>query len=64
VVTLIAGTALIMWFGELITQRGIGNGMSLLIFASIVSRFPIAIIQSIQFGAGLFTIVIIVSSSS
>jgi preprotein translocase subunit SecY len=59
VVTLIAGTALIMWFGELITQRGIGNGMSLLIFTSIVSRFPIAIIQSIQFGTGLFTIVII-----
>jgi preprotein translocase subunit SecY len=60
VVTLIAGTALIMWFGELITQRGIGNGMSLLIFASIVSRFPIAIIQSIQFGSGLFTVLLIV----
>jgi preprotein translocase subunit SecY len=59
VVTLIAGTAMIMWFGELITQRGIGNGMSLLIFASIVSRFPIAIIQSIQFGTGLFTVVLI-----
>jgi len=40
VLTLTAGTALIMWMGELITQRGIGNGMSLLIFASVVSRLP------------------------
>jgi preprotein translocase subunit SecY len=48
VVTLIAGTAFIMWMGELITQHGVGNGMSLLIFASIVSRFPIAIYQSIE----------------
>jgi preprotein translocase subunit SecY len=40
VVTLTAGTAMIMWLGELITQRGIGNGMSLLIFASVVSRLP------------------------
>jgi preprotein translocase subunit SecY len=38
--TLTAGTALIMWMGELITQRGIGNGMSILIFASIVSQLP------------------------
>ncbi|MGH2905427.1 MAG: preprotein translocase subunit SecY [Solirubrobacterales bacterium] len=37
---LTAGTILLMWFGELITQRGIGNGISLLIFASIVSRLP------------------------
>jgi len=58
--SLIAGTALIMWFGELITQRGIGNGMSLLIFASIVSRFPVAIVQSVQFGSGLFTAFMIV----
>ncbi|MEY2435441.1 MAG: preprotein translocase subunit SecY [Acidimicrobiaceae bacterium] len=40
VVTLVAGTALLMWMGELITQRGIGNGMSLLIFASVVSTLP------------------------
>jgi preprotein translocase subunit SecY len=40
VLTLTAGTALLMWMGELITQRGVGNGMSLLIFASIVSGFP------------------------
>jgi preprotein translocase subunit SecY len=40
VVSLTAGTVLLMWLGELITQRGIGNGISLLIFASIVSRIP------------------------
>jgi preprotein translocase subunit SecY len=40
VTTLTAGTAMIMWLGELITQRGIGNGMSILIFASVISRLP------------------------
>jgi preprotein translocase subunit SecY len=40
VITLTCGAALLMWMGELITQRGIGNGISLLIFASIVSRIP------------------------
>ena len=40
VITMTAGTALLMWFGELITQRGIGNGMSLLIFISIISQIP------------------------
>jgi len=40
VLTLTAGHALLMWMGELISQRGIGNGMSLLIFASVVSSFP------------------------
>ena len=40
VLSLTAGTALIMWRGELITQRGIGNGMSILIFASIISTLP------------------------
>jgi preprotein translocase subunit SecY len=39
-ITLTAGTVLLMWMGELITQRGIGNGISLMIFASIVSRIP------------------------
>ena len=46
VFTLVAGTAFIMWMGELITQRGVGNGMSLIIFTSIVSRVPSAIFQS------------------
>ena len=40
VVTMTAGTGLIMWLGELITEKGIGNGMSLLIFTSIVARMP------------------------
>src|SRR5689334_8314329 len=40
VVCLTAGCVLLMWLGELITQRGIGNGISLMIFASIVSRLP------------------------
>jgi preprotein translocase subunit SecY len=40
VFTLTAGTAVLMWIGELITQRGIGNGMSILIFASVVSSLP------------------------
>ncbi len=40
VLALTGGTALLMWMGELVTQRGVGNGMSLLIFASIVSSFP------------------------
>jgi preprotein translocase subunit SecY len=40
VLILTAGTAMIMWMGELITQRGIGNGMSILIFASVISGLP------------------------
>jgi preprotein translocase subunit SecY len=40
VLTMTAGTGVIMWMGELITDRGIGNGMSLLIFTSIAARFP------------------------
>jgi preprotein translocase subunit SecY len=38
VITLTAGTAFIMWLGEQITERGIGNGISLIIFAGIVAR--------------------------
>ena len=53
VFTLVAGTAFIMWMGELITQRGIGNGMSLIIFVSIVSRVPSAIFSSINLQADL-----------
>ncbi len=53
VFTLVAGTAFIMWMGELITQRGIGNGMSLIIFISIVSGVPPAIFSSINLTADL-----------
>ena len=59
-VSLIAGTAAIMWMGELITQRGIGNGMSLLIFASIVARFPETVISSIQLGNPLMVLLLLV----
>jgi preprotein translocase subunit SecY len=40
VVTMTAGTAIIMWLGEMITERGVGNGMSILMFANIASRIP------------------------
>ena len=43
ILTMTAGTGLIMWFGELITENGIGNGMSLLIFTSIAATFPNAL---------------------
>jgi preprotein translocase subunit SecY len=43
VITLTSGTAFIMWLGETITEKGIGNGISLIIFAGIVCRFPAAI---------------------
>ena len=64
VFTLLVGTAFIMWMGELITQRGVGNGMSLIIFVSVVSRVPSAIFSSINYsddlGMGIaITIVII-----
>jgi preprotein translocase subunit SecY len=58
VVTLTAGTAMIMWLGELITQRGIGNGMSLLIFASVVSRLPAQ--GSAIYETSLFKFVVVV----
>ncbi|MDR0967029.1 MAG: preprotein translocase subunit SecY [Myxococcales bacterium] len=46
VLTLTAGTAFIMWLGEQITERGIGNGISLIIFAGIVARLPEAVAQT------------------
>lgn len=47
-ITLVAGTILIMWMGEQITERGIGNGISLIIFIGIVARFPGAMLDEIQ----------------
>jgi preprotein translocase subunit SecY len=47
-ITLTSGTAFIMWLGEQITERGIGNGISLIIFAGIVARFPNAVISMIR----------------
>jgi len=48
ILTLTSGTAFIMWLGEQITERGIGNGISLIIFAGIVARMPSAIINTVQ----------------
>ncbi len=65
VITMTAGTALIMWLGELITERGIGNGMSLIIFVSIVSQLPsqLGILQanssSFEFGAVIVLMVVL-----
>ncbi len=47
VLTLTAGTAFLMWLGEQITENGIGNGISLIIFGGIISRLPVAIKQTI-----------------
>jgi preprotein translocase subunit SecY len=61
VLILTAGTALIMWLGELITQRGIGNGMSILIFTSVISSLPAegnAILQ--QGGTGRFVTILVI----
>ncbi len=60
-ITLTCGTAFIMWLGEQITERGIGNGISLIIFAGIVARFPAAIISTYRLfrsdELNLFTII-------
>lgn len=61
IISLISGTAAIMWMGELITQRGIGNGMSLMIFASIVSRFPQTIVASFRVNPWFMMFVLAIS---
>ncbi len=48
IITLTSGTAFIMWLGEQMTERGIGNGISLIIFAGIIARMPAAITNTIQ----------------
>ncbi|MDM8514792.1 preprotein translocase subunit SecY [Desulfobacterales bacterium HSG16] len=64
VLTLTAGTAFIMWLGEQITERGIGNGISLIIFAGIVARMPAAIANTIRLMStgemGIFFILLLV----
>ncbi|MFC1877247.1 preprotein translocase subunit SecY [Thermodesulfobacteriota bacterium] len=64
VITLTSGTAFIMWLGEQITERGIGNGISLIIFAGIVARMPAAIgntFRLISTGEmGIFAVLVIV----
>src|SRR4030081_2653220 len=56
ILTLTSGTVMLMWFGELITEYGIGNGISLVIFAGIIARGPRTVISTIQShttGAGI-----------
>lgn len=64
VITLTAGTAFIMWLGEQITERGIGNGISLIIFAGIVVRGPEAIMNTIRLLStgelGIFFVVLLI----
>jgi len=56
VITLTAGTAFLMWLGEQITERGIGNGISLIIFAGIVAQFPVAVANTFRLmGTGEIT---------
>ena len=63
VLTLTAGTAFIMWLGEQITERGIGNGISLIIFAGIVARMPAAIANTFRLVStgemGVFSVVLL-----
>ena len=56
VITLTAGTAVVMWLGELITDRGVGNGMSVLIFTSIVSSIPAQAVRLYQTDNGLLAV--------
>ncbi|MEM6491719.1 MAG: preprotein translocase subunit SecY, partial [Pseudomonadota bacterium] len=61
VVTLVGGTIFLMWLGERITARGVGNGVSLIIFAGIVAELPGALVQTLELGrtGALSTIIII-----
>jgi len=65
VLTLTAGTAFIMWLGEQITERGIGNGISLIIFAGIVARMPSAMKNTYNLMAtgemGIFTVILLIA---
>jgi preprotein translocase subunit SecY len=58
VITMTAGTAVIMWLGELITDRGVGNGMSVLIFTSIAARIPAEGSVILRRGGFVFTLIL------
>lgn len=60
IVTMTAGTILLVWFGELITARGVGNGISLLIFGGIVGRLPVVFGQTLQTTTAQSTVSLIV----
>ncbi|MFD2466814.1 preprotein translocase subunit SecY [Amycolatopsis silviterrae] len=59
VVTMTAGTAVMMWLGELITERGVGNGMSVLIFLNIAARIPAEGANIISNGGGVALVVVL-----
>ncbi|MHB1013174.1 MAG: preprotein translocase subunit SecY [Desulfobacteria bacterium] len=69
VITLTSGTAFLMWLGEQITERGIGNGISLIIFAGIVARFPSGLVRTVtlvrtgemNLFAGLFLLALMIA---
>ena len=50
VITIVGGTVFLMWLGEQITQRGVGNGISLIIFAGIIAELPAALAQTMEMG--------------
>jgi preprotein translocase subunit SecY len=56
-ISLTAGTIFAMWLGELITENGVGNGISIIIFAGIVARLPVLLVQQVQAGNFLFLII-------
>lgn len=58
--TLVAGTAVLMWMGELVSQRGIGNGMSMIIFASVVAAMPVGFYSILQVNKMFWFIAMIV----
>lgn len=61
VFTMLVGAVIIMWLGEVITQRGVGNGMSLIIFANIMSGLPSALISSVTTnGNALLTVITLI----
>jgi preprotein translocase subunit SecY len=60
ILTLTAGTATVMWLGELITQRGVGNGMSILIFISVISVMPAEGNAILQTSTGKFVVALII----
>ena len=62
IISLVAGTALLMWMGEIMSQRGIGNGMSILIFASVVSSLPFSYYSLLESRKlVVFTVLVIIS---
>lgn len=62
ILSMVAGTALLIWIGELITEKGIGNGISLLIFIGIISRLPAELINMYRFvDAGVINIISILA---